>query len=91
MEIATIVNIGRELDAYPLGSRLLERVLDPKQQDLAWLEHEEPRALGQLVLLCNDFLIPKVKSEIAPQDTALVERALVVASTVLARRATEGK
>ena len=92
MEIATILNLTKELDAYASGAKLLDKAMgEQKDKDLAWLEHEQPKAIGELVLICNDLLIPKVKKELPGEEAAQVEKMLLIASTVLARRAVEGK
>jgi hypothetical protein len=91
MEIVTIISLGKELDSYALGAKLLDRVCSRQQPDLAWLESEDPKALGQLVLICHDFMMPKIKKELVAEDVSQIEKALLIASTVLARRAVEGK
>jgi len=92
MEIATIITFGKELEAYAAGAKLLEKACAQKQlPDLAWLEHEAPKALGELVLLCKDLLIVKVKKDLQAEEIARVEEIFLVASTVLAQRALEGK
>jgi hypothetical protein len=86
--VATLLALFREVQAYALGAKLLERAFEvPGVHDFPWLEKEPAPALGQIVLLCDCFLMPKASAGLTVEDRQVLVELRDEASTLLARRA----